>query len=143
MRFHRIAASTAALLATTTIATAGGLDRSGQSVSSIFNDDGTAGFSIGYVMPSVTGTDYVGTGDYDVGQAYTQTSASYTNRISDAFSYAVIYDQPYGANIEYGNDPLTSALGGTMADLSTHALNLIGRYQITDRISVFGGVSAE
>ncbi|WP_370268930.1 hypothetical protein [Nioella sp.] len=139
-----IGLAAAALLASTAIATAGGLDRSGQSTSAIFSDDGTFNLSFGIVMPSVTGTDTgVGTGSYDVGDNYTQFGFSYTNRVNESFSYALIVDQPYGANTTYSGNPLSDNLAGTMADLSSQAATLVLRYQFGERFSVFGGLSYE
>lgn len=131
-----------ALLASTVIAQAGGLDRSGQPIGAIFAEDGATTLSFGIVQPSVTGTDSTGA-SYDVGDNYTQFGFSYTNSISDTFSYALIVDQPYGANVTYGTNPLTSNLGGTMADLTSNAATLVMRYQATPRFSVYGGLSFE
>jgi long-subunit fatty acid transport protein len=136
-----VAGAVLALLSTQ--AQAAGLDRSGQSTNAIFAADGTASLSFGYVMPSVTGKDALGN-KYDVGEAYSQTSLSYTNALEGTpFNYALIFDQPYGANVDYGGDPTTTALGGTSADLSSKALTFIGRYKFGERFSVFGGVGVE
>ena len=95
-------------------------------------------------MPSVTGTDTGGgTGSYDVGDNYTQFGFSYTNRVNESFSYALIVDQPYGANTTYSGDPGSANLAGTMADLSSQAATLVLRYQFGERFSVFGGLSYE
>ena len=128
----------AALLMTTSIATAGGLDRSGQSLQSIFNDSGTTEVTLGYVMPSVTGTD--GSVDYDVGESYIQLGAAYTREINDQFSFGIIYDQPFGADIFYNGDPSVGTLSGTKAALESDAFTAIGRYQMNERLSVFGGL---
>ena len=142
-----IGLAAAALLASTAIATAGGLDRSGQSTSAIFNDDGTMGISLGVVMPRVPGSDHdngtlsTGTASYDVGDNYTQFGLSFTNDISDTLSYGLIIDQPYGANITYGGTG--GNLTGTMADLSSQAVTMLLRYQFSERFSVFGGISVE
>jgi len=135
----------ATLLAlTATTAYSAGLDRSGQSVSAIFAPNGSASVSFGYVTPSVTGRDITGgTETYDVGETYVLPSISYTNAINDKFSYTVMYDQPYGVNVNYGGDPALNNLSGTRADLSSQALTLAGKYQINDRFSVFGGVSVQ
>lgn len=125
----------AALLMTTTIAAAGGLDRSGQTLSSIFNDDGTADVSFGYIMPSVTGTD--GIVQYDVGASYVQLGATYTREINREFSLGLIYDQPFGADIFYNG--VGGTLSGTTAALSSDAFSTIGKYQLNERLSVFGG----
>lgn len=136
----------ATLLAlTATTAYSAGLDRSGQSTSAIFAPNGSASVSFGYVTPSVTGRDITGSGTetYDVGEAYVLPSISYTNAINDKFSYSVMFDQPYGVNVNYGGNPATNNLSGTRADLSSQALTLAGKYQINDRFSVFGGVSVQ
>lgn len=46
----------AALMLTTTAATAGGIDRSGQSIGAIFEDGKYVELSYGYVTPSVSGS---------------------------------------------------------------------------------------
>lgn len=141
----KFAGAAAALAASTTLATAGGLDRSGQSVLAIFDDPNTYSFSLGYVSPSVTGSDVSGSGNgsYDAGGSYTQLGLSYANQINDKFSYALIFDQPYGADILYNGDPTTTNLGGTKADLSSNALTFMGKFQVNDRFSVFGGIRAQ
>ncbi len=134
----RFTTAGAALLMTTSIAAAGGLDRSGQTLQPIFNEDGEVQFSLGYIMPSLTGTD--GTVDYDVGESYLQLGAAYTREISDTFSFGIIYDQPFGADIFYNGDPTAGALSGTKAALESDAFSAIGKYQLNERFSVFGGV---
>lgn len=121
---------------------AAGLDRSGQDTSAIFAEAGTASLSFGYVMPSLTGTDSAGT-KYDVGKNYSQIALSYTGAITDKLAYSVIFDQPYGADILYNGSPTAAALGGTRADLESEALTIMGKYQITPRVSVFGGVKLQ
>ncbi|WP_415402742.1 hypothetical protein [Tateyamaria sp. SN3-11] len=137
----RVLAATAVLLSTTS-AYAAGLDRSFQGVSAIFADDNTASLSFAHVSPSVTGTDALG-GSYDVGRSYEQTSLSFTKQVSDNFTLAFITDQPYGADVFYNDDPATSTLGGTAADLSSEAYKIVGKYQFTPRFSVFGGLQAQ
>lgn len=132
-------AVTLSLMATTALA--GGLDRSGQSISALFNDEGSASFSFGTVTPNVTGAS---AGEsYDIGQSYTQFGASYTGQVNDQFGYAVIVDQPFGADIAYNGAPATTLLGGTSASLSSEALTILGKYQLNDSFSVFGGLRAQ
>ncbi|TFL18620.1 OmpP1/FadL family transporter [Jannaschia formosa] len=125
-------------------ALAGGLDRSGQSVAAIFDPANTLSFGLSYVNPSLSGSDTGGLpGSYDAGNSYTTYSWSYKNDVNDRFSYAVIGDQPFGADIFYDDAPTASALGGTKADLTSDAISFIGKYKFSDRISVFGGLRAE
>ena len=110
----------------------------------IFAADDTAQLSLGYVMPKVTGKDRDGgAGDYDVGVDYPIYTLSYTNRVSPQFNYAVIMDNPFGVSLNYGEDPTTSNLGGTKADLDSTAVSFVGRFQLNQNLSVFGGVKAE
>ena len=134
-------AAVAALAATA--AQAGGLDRSGQSVAAIFEEDGTTALSYGIVVPSISGEDIGGTGSYDVGETYTQPGLSYTNAVGGGFNYALIFDKPYGANVTYDDDPTTSNLGGTFADLNSQALTLVGRYKLNQNLSVFAGLGVQ
>ena len=124
-------------------ASAGGLDRSGQSISAIFADDNTAAISLGFVSPSVSGTDIGGTGSYSIGNDYRQYGFSYTNKVTDTFSYALIVDQPYGTDVTYQGNRRTDNLAGTSADLSSRAATVVLRYRFSDRFSMHGGVSYE
>ncbi|WP_321828545.1 outer membrane protein transport protein [Thalassovita sp.] len=136
---QRYLVGAAVLALTAGAAQAGGLDRSQQSVLSLFSPDNTFDLSFGVVTPTITGSDALGT-DYDVGESYTQIGLSYTKQINDQFALALIFDQPFGADINYDSDPLTSTLGGTMADLNSKAFSAVGKYQLNDRVSVFGGL---
>ncbi|WP_425070347.1 OmpP1/FadL family transporter [Sagittula sp. S175] len=137
--------SGAALLAlSTTTAFAAGLDRSGQSVSAIFAPGGTTTLSYGIVNPQLSGKDIGTGGSYsDVGETYGQASIAHTVEINDKASFALIGEQPYGADINYNSSPLTTKLGGTSADFNSISLTAVARYKISDRFSIFGGVSAE
>lgn len=140
MRTRALAA--AALLLSTTTLHAAGLDRSFQNTSWIFADDGTASFTFSHVNPDVTGTDAFGA-RYDVGESYEQTQFTYTHGLTEDVTIGVHVDQPFGADVFYNAAPAASTLGGTGADLSSEALTVLGKYQITPRISVFGGAKIQ
>lgn len=140
----RISTALAAVLLSTTAVPvlAGGYDRSGQSVSVIFEDGRYAEFSLGAAFPTVSGTfggGAVSTGN--VGVSYLQLGAAYKADINDQLSYALIYDQPFGANISYEGDP--AALTGTSATLSSHALTAVLRYKFNESFSIHGGVRGQ
>ncbi|QFT63240.1 outer membrane protein transport protein [Roseivivax sp. THAF30] len=143
MKYALLSASALAISAAS--AHAAGLDRSGQSIAPIFATDNTASLSFGYVMPSLTGEDIGGPGDYDdsVGENYSVIGLSYTNAVNSAFNYSVILDQPYGVDIDYGADPTASNLGGTAADLDSNAVTFVGRYRFNENFSVFAGIKAQ
>lgn len=138
----------AALLMTTTAASALGLDRSGQSISPLFEDGRYMELSYGTVMPSIDGSDDAAFGGLDSGNVandYEQYGFAYKADINAQLSYAVIFDQPYGADIEYPSDPGSSsiALGGTSAELESRAVTALLRYKIDQNYSVYGGIRAE
>lgn len=135
--------ATAAVLCATSVS-AVGIDRSGQSVLSVFAPDGTSTVTLGFVLPDVSGDDIGGTGSYsNVGDTYPVVSTSVTKEVSDKVSFALIFDQPYGADITYDAPSATSNLGGTEADLNSAAISLVGRYKLGDRVSLFGGIKIE
>ncbi|WGH78336.1 outer membrane protein transport protein [Jannaschia ovalis] len=142
---NRFALAAAATIAATASAQAGGLDRSGQSILALFDAPDTGAATLSWVNPSVTGSDTAApTGaTYDVGNSYSQVSLSFANEINDRVSYAVIVDQPFGADIFYNATPQTSLLGGTKADLGAEAVTVLGKYQFSDRVSAYGGVRVQ
>ena len=120
-------------------AQAGELDRSNQPIGAVFAPSGTFEFSVGRVEPSVTGEDIGNAGTYDAVKGYTQLGAAYTQAINDQFSYSIIVDEPFGSDVLYDDDPLTSNLGGTSAEIDTASITFIGRYKFSERFSVYGG----
>ena len=122
---------------------AGGLDRSMQNVSALFDPSNTLTFSVTHVNPDLPGEDIGNGGTYSVGASYTDYRFSYANRINDRFSFAVIGDEPFGSDIFYNDDPNASNIGGTRADIESDSLNFLGRYEFDGRISVFAGLRAE
>ncbi|MBL4807854.1 MAG: hypothetical protein JKY31_11320 [Rhodobacteraceae bacterium] len=124
------------LFASTAMVTAGGIDRSGQSVDIIFEDGSYAEISFGFVNPNISGEGPLGNATGDIAPAYTLFSGGYKTDFSDSFSAAVIFDQPFGANVEY---PVGSIHGTTFADLASNAVTLMVSYDISDRFTVYGG----
>lgn len=128
-------------------ATAGGLDRSGQALYALFEKGRNIEFVIGRVYPEVSGVDlplgpFPGGGNSgDVGNDYTQFAFTYKADINDQWSYAIIYDQPFGADILYG--PGSFNLGGTKAYAETDALTGLLRYKFGNGFSAHAGVKAQ
>jgi long-subunit fatty acid transport protein len=127
----------AALLLTTGLASAGGLDRSGQSVAVIFEEGDYAELSFGYVDPNVTGSGPGGDSG-DMAPAYTSVGLAYKTDLDDRVSVAFILDEPFGANVDYSEPGY--ALTGTSATVDTIGLTFLGNYQINERVSVHGGL---
>jgi long-chain fatty acid transport protein len=133
-----------ALLLTTTTAGAVGLDRSNQDVTAIFETGNYAELSFGYVMPTATGTDLgSGLAYDDVAGDFLQFGSSLKMDYGPSTSFALIVDQPFGADIFYPDDPTTPLLEGTFATLNSVAFTAVGRYKFNDVFSLHGGVRAE
>ncbi len=126
-------------------AQAAGLDRSGQFLGDLFAEGNVLKFSYGRVMPSVSGTDATDSAiRYDnVAQDYTRTGLSLKTDINDAFSFALILDEPFGADIAYPGDGATSELGGLSAKIETQATTLVGRYKFGNGFSVHAGLRSQ
>ncbi|MFT5742298.1 MAG: long-chain fatty acid transport protein [Paracoccaceae bacterium] len=127
----------AALLATTTMVSAGGIDRSGQPITAIFEDGNYVELSFGSVSPSISGT-LAGNPSGNIGVDYTQLGFAMKTDLTDAFSVALIIDQPFGANVAYPTGT-GYALAGLSAEVTTTGTTVLGRYKINDRFSVHGG----
>ncbi|WP_299042167.1 outer membrane protein transport protein [uncultured Tateyamaria sp.] len=143
MKFRFLTA--AALLASTTSAYAVGLDRSGQSISVLFQDGNHLEFSLGYTDPTITGTTFVAPGfvqneSGNVGDSFLTFGAGIKVDLNDRWSFALIGDEPYGADTFYGNSSATSALGGTGATVDSYAITALARYKFNDNWSVHGGL---
>lgn len=118
---------------------AGGLDRSGQSISPIFETGNYVELSFGTVNPSVTGSSLVLGASGDVAKSYTQLSGAIKTDLSERLSFALIFDQPFGADIAY---PVSESypLAGATASVNSSAFTAILRYKMNDNFSLFYGV---
>lgn len=123
-------------------AQAGGLDRSGQPLSILFEQGNYVELSYGQINPSVSGNDLAIYGGRPTGQVaddHGLPGLAFKYQINDRLSAALIYDHAYGADIEY--DPAQSLmLGGTMAKEDSEGLTALLRYKFDDRWSVHGGL---
>ena len=72
---------------------------------------------------------------------FLNSSAAYKADIDDTWSYAFIYDQPYGADVFY---PVNGYIfGGSNADFNSNALTGILQYNTGNGTSFFGGLRAQ
>jgi long-subunit fatty acid transport protein len=143
---NRILLGATALTLTAGIASAGGVDRSGQSVAVIYKEGSYAELSFGAVSPNVSGTQSVNIGASSAGadskdatDRFMQFSGAIKHDYNDRFSIALIADQPFGAEIEYEGGTGYFATGGK-ADFASSALTTIARYKFNENFSVHGGL---
>ncbi|GAW33890.1 outer membrane protein transport protein [Roseovarius sp. A-2] len=140
-------------------AQAGGIDRSGQSIEVLFERGNYAEFSFGAVSPSVSGTVATPLGQRssgDIADSYFQVGAAYKHQATEKLSFAIIYDQPFGADVKYSGGsvpfagtPDATAIGniaagawpiaGTDARLDADAITGLLNYRFTNGFGVHGG----
>ena len=135
----------AALLGSTSVAHAGALDRTGQSITVLFEEGRYAEFSLGAASPEVTGTavnlgapGFTGGSSGDMSPSYFQFGAAYKADIDDQWSYALIFDKPFGADVDYPTGTGYFAAGST-AEFNSYAITGILRYKMPSNFSVYGG----
>jgi long-chain fatty acid transport protein len=128
---------------------AGGIDRSGQSVAVIFEDGNYAEFSLGSVSPSVSGQAVAipapglnSAISGDMAASYAQFSGAIKYKFSDTLDGALIFDQPFGANVDYPAGTAYYATGST-ATLKTTAITGVLQYTMPSNVSVYGGLRYE
>jgi long-chain fatty acid transport protein len=143
---NRYLLTTALVALSATAAAAGGIDRSGQGLGALFETGRYFELSFGSVNPSVSGVDSPlgplpgGGSTGNVANDYTQLSFSYKYDVNDRVSFALNLDQPFGADVLYGDGSVN--LGGTRAEASSTSLSAILRYKFDGGFSVHGGVRA-
>lgn len=127
--------------ASVSAAHAGGIDRSKQAISPLFENGSYAELSFGSVSPDISGT-AAGQFSGNMVDSYIQAGAAYKQDFGDRLSFALIYDQPYGADVAYPTGT-TYPFTGANAELRSHALSGIMRYKFDGGFSVHGGIRAQ
>lgn len=147
MKKYLISAGTICLYATMT--NAGGIDRSGQGVNILFEEGTVVQTSLSYTSPNVSGS-LGGVSSGSVGQDFFGAGAAFKMPINEKLDFALIYDQPFGAHIEYDAgyplsvDPVNpSAANSLLAESSSDALTGILRYKFDNNISTYVGLRAQ
>lgn len=135
-----VTTSLAAMIAAGT-AVAGGVERSSQSVSVLFEEGRYLEFGTSFGAPNVSG---VGPGGAtgNITENFLTFGGAYKADISDTLSYAIIYDQPYGADVFYPSTT-TNIFAGSNATLKSHALTGLLKHDMGKGVSVFGGLRAQ
>ena len=133
-----------ALVLSATLSHAVGLDRSGQSVGIIFKDGNYVELSFGYVNPTIDGKSVTSATSQisNVASNYSQLGLGLKTDVSEQLSFALIVDEPYGADIEYPSDA-AAPLGNTAANLDSWAITGMARYKIDESFSMHGGLRTQ
>lgn len=134
--------STALLVVSVPAALAGALDRSGQPVTPLFEPGNYLELSFGHVMPSVEGTHSSPFGTSRSGgiaEDFWQGSVAAKFDASDQLSFAIIYDQPFRADVDYGDADPTYPIAGSQARFESTGITALGRYRFNENVSVHAG----
>ncbi|WP_306752670.1 OmpP1/FadL family transporter [Paracoccus actinidiae] len=120
-----------------TIVHAGGVERSNQFLGPLFEPGHYLEFSYGHVSPSITGTD-LPLGPYpggertgDIASSYNSFGFAYKHQFNDAWSAAIILDQPFGADLAYPTSGSIN-LGGTGVVINNNDLTGIIRFAVPE-----------
>ncbi|MEY8802718.1 OmpP1/FadL family transporter [Leisingera sp. XS_AS12] len=136
----RYLATSAALALVSGGAMASGLDRTGQPIGIIFEEGSYVEFSAATTSVDLSGNDLSGgAASGDVGERFNMFGAGYKRDINEQLSFALIFDQPWGVDVNY---PVggSAFLGGTTAQADSNALTALLRYKFNERFSVHGGI---
>lgn len=99
-----------AALSVASVASAAGLDRSGQDVSAFLQDGTYAEMVYTYIDADVTGVDAKGNKIDDIAEDYDFFRYGVKTDINDKFSVGILYDEPWGAAADYfGNNAFVGA----------------------------------
>ncbi|SFA77257.1 Long-chain fatty acid transport protein [Poseidonocella pacifica] len=143
----KLVVSGIAIVASAGSALAGGVDRSGQSVALIFEEGNYAQLSFGSVSPDVSGVQTAatvfptapeGAKSGNMTNDYTQFSLGVKQSYGNGFEAAVIFDQPFGADVEYPSGEYFAS--DSTAELTSSAVTGIVKYTAPNNVSVFGGL---
>jgi long-chain fatty acid transport protein len=131
-----------AVAAAATSAHAGGVERSTQSVAILFEQGRYAELSFGTFSPDVSGTAPAalgGANSGDMTSTYNTYSLGYKMDVGERMDFAVIIDQPIGADVAYPTGT-SYPLQGSTAKLTSSAITALLRYQFENNVSVYGGL---
>ena len=139
----RLMTSAAALAMAAGAAQAGGIERSNLDFGMLFATGDQVQMSLSHVSPTISGTysadlTAAGGGEDDTGNmagSYTNYTLGYKNDFSDKLTFGLYANNPYGAAAEYTQ----GVYNGLTADWDSDQIAAIGKYRVTDRISVFAG----
>lgn len=102
-------------------------------------------FSVTQVTPSVSGavtSPFGAIGSGDMLGAYRAYSLGFKADLTDTLSYAIVANQPYGADIDYAAGT-AYPFSGTRAELDVVAVTGLMKYRFDDNFSAYGGLRVQ
>lgn len=135
-----ITTAAAMLATTTTLASAGGIDRSTQFLGPLFERGGESGsyaqLSFGRISPDAQASNL---GVSSSLTDYSSIGLAYKTDFNEKLSFALIVEEPYGADIRYA---LATPFAGGGASVSSEQITGVLRYKFNENWSVHGGIRA-
>ncbi|PZR00953.1 MAG: hypothetical protein DI533_03160 [Cereibacter sphaeroides] len=130
------------LAASSSVASAGAIDRSSQSTAVMFEPGGYVELTYGFLSPNVEGQEPAALGGQKSGEMYNDYrtgSFSIKTELQPGFDLGFIIDKPYGADTAY---PLGTGYiaAGTTASLDSTSYTALLRYRFPSNVSVLGGI---
>ena len=141
MKLNLIQTAILLSLIPTTSTFAGGLDRSGQSISAFLQSGNYAEAGISVLDPDVQGKDLAGNKVSDMAEDYYFPTAAIKIQATDKISLGLLYDQPFGADSQYATDSTTFGFGGqgTAVEVKTNNITALIGYQPTENWNIYAG----
>jgi long-subunit fatty acid transport protein len=153
-------ATTATLLLGAGLAEAGGIERAVPSTRVLFKDGRYVEVSAAYASPDLSGrgADLAAIGfpvqvsgsTGDLLESYWNLGFAFKTDLTDRISFAVIGDEPWGADTKYGRGsfpagpfPPNFSYDGTTANLDSFALSGIIAYDVTPAVMLYAGLRAQ
>ncbi len=140
----RLATAAAALLATTTLAQAGGIERNAFTTGILFETGNYVELGYSFSSPDVSGQAVAfagGAATGDIAPSFGFATLSYANELSDQLTFSLVVDSPYGADVTYPTGT-SYPFEASEAQLRSQQITAAVRYGLTDNVSVYGGLRA-
>lgn len=134
-----ITASTALIIGSTG-AIAGGIERNPQSMNILFQQGNFIEFGATYGRPKVSGNLFAPAGpdSGNIARSFYNGSLAFKSDINETLSYAIILDQPYGADTLYPT--IGSPLDGSFGKIDNTTLTGVLRYKFDAGFSAHAGL---
>jgi long-subunit fatty acid transport protein len=123
-------------------AQAGGIERSNNDYRFLFSKNDQLQMSLSHVSPEVSGNytpEFAALGGEgstgDMAGSYVNYSFAYKNDFNEQLTFGLYVNNAYGAASKYTQGLYT----GLTADWDSDQVALVGKYQVSDRVSVFAG----
>ena len=141
----RAAALAAIAVPLATPALSGALDRTGQPIDPLFEPGGYVELSFGSAYPDVSARQVrelggipAGAESGDLTERFSTVGLAVKRDFGERLSGALIYDQPFGADVAYPLQPFFAA--GSTASVEADAITALLRYRMDNGFSVHGGL---